>query len=150
MLRLLIKCDVENCCSPRAQSYKKCRKHYRAAYKEKYGTYPDYKYIRSAIGRATKKKVAIKARLEALTHYSKGTLRCACCSESAYQFLTLDHINNNGAEHRRQINNTNLPNWLRKHGYPEGFQVLCMNCNFAKGKYGVCPHVAEESLCQYP
>jgi hypothetical protein len=37
-----------------------------------------------------------------------------------------------------------LNTWRRcgqKHGYPEGFQVLCMNCNW--GRYrngGVCPH----------
>lgn len=30
--------------------------------------------------------------------------------------------------------------WLRNHGYPLGFRVLCMNCNFALGKFGYCPH----------
>jgi len=31
--------------------------------------------------------------------------------------------------------------WLKKHKYPDGFQVLCFNCNV--GKYlnkGTCPH----------
>ena len=32
----------------------------------------------------------------------------------------------------------------RKNNYPEGFQVLCSNCNFAKGKYGSCPHTWED------
>jgi hypothetical protein len=26
-------------------------------------------------------------------------------------------------------------------GFPPIFQVLCMNCNFAKGKLGFCPHI---------
>ena len=32
--------------------------------------------------------------------------------------------------------------WLKNHNYPEGFQVLCYNCNLPKGVYGVCPHVS--------
>ncbi len=33
-----------------------------------------------------------------------------------------------------------LYSWLKKQGYPPGFQVLCHNCNLAKGYYGACPH----------
>jgi hypothetical protein len=56
-------------------------------------------------------------------------------------FLTIDHIENNGAEHRRQQRNGqnkghDIYAWLRKNNYPEGFQVLCYNCNCAKGIYG--------------
>jgi len=29
--------------------------------------------------------------------------------------------------------------WLKKQGYPKGYQVLCFNCNFASA-WGVCPH----------
>ena len=36
-----------------------------------------------------------RARLEALTHYSGGTPRCACCGETHVEFLAIDHI---GAE----------------------------------------------------
>jgi hypothetical protein len=32
--------------------------------------------------------------------------------------------------------------WLRKHNYPEGFQVLCHNCNMGRQiNGGVCPHM---------
>lgn len=34
-------------------------------------------------------------------HYGE---RCACCGETERLFLTLDHVNNDGAEHRRSIN----------------------------------------------
>jgi hypothetical protein len=29
---------------------------------------------------------------------------------------------------------------LAKHGYPDTFQLLCHNCNLARGFYGTCPH----------
>ncbi len=28
----------------------------------------------------------------------------------------------------------------RLNGYPDGFQVLCANCNMAKDRPGGCPH----------
>ena len=30
--------------------------------------------------------------------------------------------------------------WLIKHKFPSGIQILCHNCNLAKGYYGSCPH----------
>lgn len=33
--------------------------------------------------------------------------------------------------------------WLKRNHYPPGFRVLCSNCNFARGKYGHCPHERE-------
>ena len=37
-----------------------------------------------------------KQRLAVLQHYSNNLLICACCHESIYEFLTIDHINNDG------------------------------------------------------
>lgn len=66
---------------------------------------------------------------------------CACCGMTGYDFLSLDHINNDGAAHRRTNPESKaLARWARKNNYPPVIQVLCMNCNFAKGKYGFCPH----------
>jgi len=48
-----------------------------------------------------------------------------------YEGLHLDHINNNGAEERRQIND-NLDSWLIANNFPEGYQVLCANCDWLK------------------
>ena len=75
-------------------------------------------------------------RLEVLTHYG---LACACCGETTYEFLQIDHINNDGAKHRREVGRS-LYSWLQKHGYPKGFQTLCANCNIAKAQHGICPH----------
>ncbi len=84
----------------------------------------------------------IYERLIVLVYYSDNELCCNCCSENEYQFLTIDHINGNGSRERRSIKRygSNFYRWLIDNGFPEGYQILCMNCNFAKGKYGVCPH----------
>jgi len=81
----------------------------------------------------------------AITTY--GGYRCACpgCAVTEPQFLQIDHINNDGAAHRREAGH-HLYAWLKAHGYPPGFQVLCANCNFAKGHYGQCPHVTNTEV----
>lgn len=86
-------------------------------------------------------KYTRKIKEEVLGHYSEGHLECACCSEDKIEFLTIDHINGGGTEHRRSIGNgRSFYRWLKNHEYPDGFRVLCMNCNFSLGKYGYCPH----------
>lgn len=88
----------------------------------------------------------------ALDHYYRlqdqaimayGGYVCACCGETEPLFLTIDHVSNNGKEHRKTFRNSGdgLYKWLRKNAYPPGFQVLCMNCNHGKHRNkGVCPH----------
>lgn len=72
---------------------------------------------------------------------------CQCCGESMLEFLTLDHINNDGNEHRKTLKGfgagTALYRLLEKQGWPEGFQTLCMNCNWARHwNNGICPHLS--------
>lgn len=72
-------------------------------------------------------------RLKVLTHYSDGQLKCASCGESEYGFLAIDHVASDGAEHRRaEPSAARLDSWLLSNGLPEGFQVLCYNCNWKK------------------
>lgn len=87
----------------------------------------------------------IKVRDEAMNHY--GGFICACCGETEPKFLSLDHMNNDGAEHRRGITGKRTSAgyhtylWLKRRGFPPGFQVLCMNCNHGKRmNNGICPH----------
>lgn len=79
-------------------------------------------------------------RMKALIHYGGDPPKCACCGESHIKFLTIDHIGGNGNKHRRNVVGR-IEGWLAKNNYPEGFQVLCMNCNFAKKGSNVrfCP-----------
>ena len=74
-------------------------------------------------------------------HYGRV---CACCGEDNPIFLTLDHMNGDGAEHRRSIGGRsgyNLHRHVVVNGFPSGFQILCYNCNCGRAKNnGVCPH----------
>jgi len=68
--------------------------------------------------------------------------KCKCCSEERMVFLCVDHINNDGNIHRKKLKTrggSQMYLWLIGNDFPEGFQVLCMNCNHAK-RFGICPH----------
>lgn len=66
---------------------------------------------------------------------------CNCCGETIDKFLTLDHANNDGSKHRKEIGKTSVLRWLQKNNYPEGYQVLCFNCNCGRQlNNGICPH----------
>ncbi len=81
-------------------------------------------------------------REAALRHYSSGgPIICRCCGESQIEMLSLDHISNDGAQHRKsEPAARSLPTYLRSRDFPPGYQVLCLNCNIAKHHYGECPH----------
>lgn len=75
-------------------------------------------------------------KLAAFKHY--GT-KCVYCGENRLIFLTLDHINNDGAAQRREIGITcgrNYYVWLRQNNYPPIIQIACFNCNCAKNIIG--------------
>lgn len=77
----------------------------------------------------------------ALVAYSSKHPECACCGLDQWQFLTIDHVNGGGNQHRKSMGVTSIFRWLKANNYPPGFQVLCHNCNLAKYIYGQCPHV---------
>lgn len=66
---------------------------------------------------------------------------CKCCGETQEEFLTIDHINNDGKEHRETTPNT-FKRWeeMLATYRPDLYQTLCMNCNWGKQQFGVCPH----------
>jgi hypothetical protein len=69
--------------------------------------------------------------------------KCVCCGESTPEFLTIDHTHNDGAQERRQLSlsGSKIYAHLAKLGYPKDrYQLLCFNCNCAKGIHGRCPH----------
>lgn len=88
------------------------------------------------------RRIMAALREQIFAHYGAF---CSCCGEAEPQFLTIDHVENNGAEMRRDgthgRSGTAFYQWLRKQGFPAGFQTLCMNCNFGKHRNGgMCPH----------
>lgn len=92
---------------------------------------------------ASKKRYLEEMREMLFKHYGD---KCSCCGESEKIFLTLEHLNNDGAFHRKQVRSMNpvaLILDLRKRGWPEqGYTILCFNCNLGKAKNkNICPHV---------
>lgn len=75
-------------------------------------------------------------REKVLNHYGA---ECVCCGENRIEFLTIDHIDGGGNKHRKRVNQ-NFYFWLLKNNFPNGYRVLCMNCNHSLGQYGYCPH----------
>ena len=71
---------------------------------------------------------------------------CECCGESHWEFLSVDHVNGGGNQARKTTHKGGmLYRELRRQGFPrDGYRLLCMNCNFAVGKYGYCPHQRKE------
>lgn len=83
-----------------------------------------------------------------LEHYGN---KCECCGESNYEFLAIDHINGGGNKHRKQISGGKSASgneicvWLVRNKFPEGFRILCHNCNQSIGFYGYCPHQEDKA-----
>lgn len=69
---------------------------------------------------------------------------CVCCGDNHIEFMTIDHINGGGRQHRKEINcggGWNFYAWLKKNLYPKDeYRLLCFNCNSALGAFGYCPH----------
>lgn len=83
-----------------------------------------------------------KLKYEVLNAYGG---KCVCCDEKEIRFLTIEHGNHDGKEHREQTNQQIYKD-LRRRGYPKdlGITVLCSNCNMAT-RYGEpCPHKLKE------
>ena len=108
----------------------------------------EIRLIRNAMNKSIYKRI----KTLILTHYGNGRLQCICCGEKTYEFLTIDHINNNGNSERKIVRRTghNLYRYLRKHKFPLGYQTLCFNCNSGKQiNKGICPHKLEKTVPVY-
>ena len=69
---------------------------------------------------------------------------CTCCGEARQRFLTLEHVNHDGAEHRKAKGHAALLLDLKALGWPKDrFTILCMNCNWAERNGEPCPHKTE-------
>ena len=90
----------------------------------------------------TSKQYRIELKEMVLRHYSPD-LKCQCpkCPHPfpGIEFLSVDHIDGKGT-HGREIRRR-LYQWIKNEGFPDGFQVLCFNCNLGKSANGICPHM---------
>lgn len=93
---------------------------------------------------AYQKTYKARLRKEVVGYYSRYEYRCICCHEDSWEFLTIDHIEGNGSAHRREIGSRGGHSfyvWLIKNNFPQGYRVLCSNCNHSLGVWGYCPHM---------
>jgi hypothetical protein len=80
-------------------------------------------------------------KTQVLAHYGKV---CKCCGCDDFDYLTVDHIDGNGGEHRVELFGNNKAAgrvfylWLIRNGFPDGYQTLCKSCNYSKGKTPQC------------
>ena len=82
-----------------------------------------------------------RKELKAIVHNHYGN-KCSCCGESQPEFLTIHHINNDGAKHRKEISTWTavMYRWIIDNEFPSSFTLLCFNCNCALQYFGYCPH----------
>jgi len=121
-------------------------------------TYKEKLYINSVcsacVGRTNRAK--IKLRL-----FDAFGYQCNCCGERNPQFLTLQHIQAGTNPYgRKRVNGkyvttriqSQVVNDAIRSGDKTKYEVLCLNCNWAHGHYGECPHrlnlSAEDVLAQ--
>jgi len=101
------------------------------------------------------------AYCKAYNHHKKMTVlahyggKCACCGETRWEFLTVDHIKGGGVRHRQEVckngagtnrscGSSRFYRWLIRNNFPKGFRILCANCNQALGSHKYCPHQLEK------
>ena len=139
------------------------KKEYSKKYNATYYSTPEAKAKRSTPEyKAYLKKYQKKdddQRLKILQGYSKRLSNsdvpcCNCCGiHSHVDFLALDHIFGRvemdsmpelvAIGYSSKLENNKLKDWIIRNNFPDGFQILCHNCNFAKGyprNNGKCPH----------
>jgi len=88
---------------------------------------------------AAKARYRIKLKREVMALYALP-VACQFCGFAQLDGLVLDHINNDGAAHRKAENlssrgagsGTRIYEFIRKNGKIDGLQVLCANCNTIK------------------
>jgi hypothetical protein len=113
---------------------------------------PDFKAKNHAYARKWHARNRERINAKSLTRYHQQRQaclqayggHCACCGETRYQFLALDHIYGGGNRDqitgKRGERGAKLARVLYRRKFPPGFRVLCHNCNAAFGFYGYCPH----------
>lgn len=104
---------------------KECRRNYLKEWRKKNTTIERRIYLHR------------KVREKAFAGYGG---KCACCGETTFEFLAIDHKYGGGRLEREKLSTRQIADKVIKLGYPDEYQVLCHNCNMAKGFFGQCPH----------
>ena len=78
--------------------------------------------------------------------------KCQCpggCDCAVPEFLTIDHVNNDGHKDRKIRHTSGLYRWLLKNGCPrENYRLMCYNCNCGRAttRDKRCPHETRQPI----
>lgn len=131
------------------------QKRLQARRRELYRNDSTYRESRKAASRTTlpvkQREYRTQLKNQVLDHYGRV---CRCCGETEELFLTLGHLNGDGAAHRKSLglsgpggrkgSGSGAALWrdVIRRGFPDDFGIECINCNMGAFRNGgVCPHV---------
>jgi len=92
---------------------------------------------------STAKRRNRKLKIEAMQAYGGKCLCPGGCDVSDVDFLTIDHIDGDGADQRKEkpwMVGQGIYLYLKRNNYPNGYRPLCWNCNVSRYQFGRCPH----------
>jgi hypothetical protein len=136
-------CRVVNYRKKHPEQHKAAKRRWRKRHAVARKAYNNAWRLRNLVyARACDQAKSLRVKTETFNAY--GGCHCVWCGEADIQALCIDHINNDGASHRKalgakctgNITGERFYRWLRRNHYPKGFQVLCFNCNQAKSRNG--------------
>lgn len=67
---------------------------------------------------------------------------CYCCGETNIRFLSIDHINGGGRQHKKEFSSHyGVYEHIINSNFPEEYRIACLNCNCGREiAGGTCPH----------
>jgi len=113
------------------------QKRFRENNKEKIAAYRKEYYARNRehllwMARGYHRKENLDLKLLVLTHYGNGKCACVWCGMGNIDCLSIDHIDNNGQNHRKILRSRSIYKVLASQNFPDGYQTLCINCQWIK------------------
>jgi hypothetical protein len=110
----------------RIEGYQEYVRQYNAAYR----VMAPHKIKKNAKTKASRDLL----RAEIIFYYSDGKNCCSSCGMGDFRVLDLDHVEGGGNKHRElsKGGTYSIYSQLKREGFPEGYQVLCRNCNWIK------------------
>lgn len=89
----------------------------------------------TVVEETTQVEYSYKGKVIKLESFQAYGGKCVICGDNHWEFLTIDHINGGGSEHRRNVGaGAKFYKMLREQGWPKDeYRLLCSNCNCNKG-----------------
>lgn len=75
------------------------------------------------------KQYNTKLRSEIIEYYSNGFFRCAICEDNHIEFLEIVKTGPSDNYDCSNFSQFNKMQWLKNNNFPDGYIILCSNCN---------------------